>query len=442
MVPCLTGAVTCTPAQLSAVNLGNLYGATAAYAGALGVGDVPGAFQALSLVPPAPGFGEQRQLTGSPTKVDWQETTGRFGVDWRIFEDSLVYAFFTRGYKPGGFNPPLNASFVQSSGVGYSFEPEKVDAYEIGTKNTFLDGGLVVNSSVFWYDYSDLQVSRIRENTSINGNMDATIWGVELETFYIPSFLPNLTIDVAYSYLNTNIDNSTATDPLDRTGGNPNYISLENIDPGSLTGVNYVADRTQITPALVQQAFAECGALASAADGNGNVTCTPVGSTPRPVVPVADGTIYPNGIPAYFSQAWLIANGVATSSGFDTDLDGNSLPNSPENTIHIGAAYAVATSIGTFTPRVDYYWQDDSYGREFNTVGDEIEAWDQWNASLLYQTNDGRWEARAWIRNIQDEDNITGHYLTSDTSGFYRNYFLTEPRIYGMSVKFNFGALN
>ena len=44
------------------------------------------------------------------------------------------------------------------------------------------------------------------------------------------------------------------------------------------------------------------------------------------------------------------------------------------------------------------------------------------------------------VRNIEDEDNITGHYLTSDTSGFFRNYFLTEPRVYGMSVRFAFGA--
>jgi hypothetical protein len=58
--------------------------------------------------------------------------------------------------------------------------------------------------------------------------------------------------------------------------------------------------------------------------------------------------------------------------------------------------------------------------------------------SLIYRSNDGRWEARAWIRNIMDEDNVTGKYLTSDTSGFYRNYFLTEPRIYGMSLRYSY----
>jgi len=41
--------------------------------------------------------------------------------------------------------------------------------------------------------------------------------------------------------------------------------------------------------------------------------------------------------------------------------------------------------------------------------------------------------------NILNDDNITGKYLTSDTSGFFRNYFLTEPRLFGASLKYSFG---
>ena len=43
------------------------------------------------------------------------------------------------------------------------------------------------------------------------------------------------------------------------------------------------------------------------------------------------------------------------------------------------------------------------------------------------------------MRNIHNDDNITGKYVTSDTSGFFRNYFLTEPRIYGLSFRMDFG---
>jgi outer membrane receptor protein involved in Fe transport len=130
-----------------------------------------------------------------------------------------------------------------------------------------------------------------------------------------------------------------------------------------------------------------------------------------------------------------------TSNGIAQDLGGNSLPNSPEHTLKLGVAYAMPSPVfdGDLIVRLDYYWQDDMYAREFNTAGDVIESWDQFNLSLIFESADGKWGARAWARNLADEDNITGHYLTSDTSGFYRNYFMTEPRIVGASIRYNFG---
>jgi outer membrane receptor protein involved in Fe transport len=84
-------------------------------------------------------------LTGSPTKVDFQETTGRIGADWQWSDSSMLYGFFTRGYKPGGFNPPINPEFQATS--AFSFESEQVDAFEIGSKNMLFDNTLMLNGS-------------------------------------------------------------------------------------------------------------------------------------------------------------------------------------------------------------------------------------------------------------------------------------------------------
>jgi outer membrane receptor protein involved in Fe transport len=73
----------------------------------------------------APGFNENRDLTGSPSKAKFTETTGRIGLDWQINDSTMVYGFFTRGYKPGGFNPPLNESFVQSRPPSTSLIPSR-----------------------------------------------------------------------------------------------------------------------------------------------------------------------------------------------------------------------------------------------------------------------------------------------------------------------------
>ncbi|MEZ5598247.1 MAG: TonB-dependent receptor [Pseudomonadales bacterium] len=413
----------------SDVALGNLY-APALVQAALGTAPLsPERLAVHNAVPLVPDFGETRLLTGSPSKESWEEFSGRIGVDWQINDNSMAYFFYSRGYKPGGFNPAIPVAFQSTS--SFTFDSEQIDAFEIGTKNTFMDGSLVVNGSLFWYDYGGLQVTRIANNSSLNDNIDAKIWGLELETYWKPEFAPGLSVDFAYSYLSAEVDGSDSVDPVNRTAGSNEWVLLENTDPGSLTGVNYIARKDQITQAVVTTGL------------NG----TPPGFQGLENGQTISNVTYPANefgvaIPAYASRTFLQSQGVTTSDGLPTNLDGNELPNSPNHTIHLGLAYTWALDRfgGDLTLRWDYYWQSKMYGREFNTKGDKIDAWDQHNASLIYESTDGRWEGKFFIRNIENEDNVTGKYLTSDTSGFFRNYFLTEPRIYGASVRYNFGA--
>ncbi len=393
-----------------------LYGASDLFAAAVGTAPFSDErLAAIRAIPLVPQPGERRALTGSPNEFTFKETTGRIGIDWALSVDSMVYGFISKGYKPGGFNPPVSEAF--QGNISFDFEPEEILAYEVGTKNTLFDSTMTLNASLFFYDYEGLQITRIANNSSINDNIDAEIWGVEVEGFWLPPSVPGLQIDFVYSHLDTQVKDGESVDPTNRTANNPAWVTLNEFVPGATAGVNYVADLASV------QAI------------------TPTAIALGAAVPLP-GTTYPDGTPVYFNRAFLDAVGVPTSNGLSQDLKGNSLPNSPENTFKIGVAYTfqVPALKGTLTPRIDYYWQDDMYSREFNTPGDEIDSWDQWNASIIYASDDGRWTARAWVRNLQDDDNITGHYLTSDTSGFYRNYFLTEPRIYGASFRYSFGG--
>ena len=137
-----------------------------------------------------------------------------------------------------------------------------------------MNGSLTVNDAIFYYKYTGLQTTRIANNTSINDNMDAIIYGAELESFYYPEQVSGLEFDIAYSYLNATVDGSKSIDPLNRSGGDPNFITLENIDAGSNTGVNFVANRTQITQQIVNNAYAACRAIGAANNAPGGL-CTP-----------------------------------------------------------------------------------------------------------------------------------------------------------------------
>src|SRR3546814_2173572 len=70
-------------------------------------------------------------------RLEWGEFTGRFGVVWqpqRYFTDqTLIYAFLSRGYKAGGMNPPspgfATREELLSSGV--ITNPAQFELYEL-----------------------------------------------------------------------------------------------------------------------------------------------------------------------------------------------------------------------------------------------------------------------------------------------------------------------
>ena len=375
---------------------------------------------------PVPTFGETRFVTNSPTDAQWQELSGRIGFDYQLGDSTMVYGFFSRGYKPGGFNPAIPPQFQDVS--SFTFDAEQVSSLETGIKTSLLDGGLILYGAAFTYDYSGLQITRIRNNSSINENVDAAISGLELEGQWRPSAMPGLLVDFAYSLLNAKAKDTMSVDPINRTGGNPDYILLNNIDPGSLTGINFVARESQITPQVLAAFVASLPAATQALIG---------GLTGVNILypPNAAGVA----IPAYFSRSFLDAVGVETLEGVPVDLDGRDLPNAPRHTARLGLAHTWEVGAGLLTLRWDYYLQSKSYAREFNAVGDEIDAWGQHNLMLVYESGSA-WSAKAWVRNLLDEEIVTGKYLTSDTSGFFRNYFVTEPRIYGVSLRYVFGG--
>ncbi|HEY0681806.1 MAG TPA: TonB-dependent receptor [Steroidobacter sp.] len=172
----------------------------------------------------------------------WHATTGTAGLQWTPNDDSLVFAKYTRGYKSGGFN----AGAFAPDRTGYT-EPEFINAYELGVKQTFLRR-LTANLSVFHYDYKDAQypstvrdpVSNINESRFFNLE-NAVSQGVELEALW--AVTDDLQLNLSYSFLDTEIqdtrcfidgDDTMATVPDARPCGTPGAQTGQLIDGGSL----------------------------------------------------------------------------------------------------------------------------------------------------------------------------------------------------------------
>jgi iron complex outermembrane receptor protein len=87
------------------------------------------------------------------------------------------------------------------------------------------------------------------------------------------------------------------------------------------------------------------------------------------------------------------------------------------------------------TLHTDLYYQAEAWTRIFNTPGyDKLKAYNNVNLAAIFTNEDAGWTIMAYVKNLQNKDNITGAFLNSDDTGLTTNVFLNEPRLYGLRV--------
>ena len=351
--------------------------------------------------------------------VSFDEITGRAVLDYRITPDNTVYASYSRGYKSGGINPPLAPVFA----VPESFGSETVDAFEIGSKNTFLNGGAQINLTGFYYKYKDLQLSRIIARTSVNDTIDANIWGLELETILAPS--RNWLINMNVSYLNAKVaGDQFFSNPRDPGGGDPNAVIIKDISNGSLCAVTGAGANTFV--ALVNSGLGLQAPTAFPQDGN-------IASTGA--FGICDVLAAQTANPAFAPLGPI----EVLSPGVEVNLRGNTLPQAPNMKASAGVQYTADFANGmTLVPRFDVAFTGEQYGNVFNGRVNRIEPFVQANAQIQLNNANEAWYVRGFVQNIFDANSITGLYLTDATSGNFTNIFTLEPRRYGVAVGVTF----
>ncbi|MGZ8335074.1 MAG: TonB-dependent receptor [Allosphingosinicella sp.] len=363
------------------------------------------------------------------TSATFDEVTGRFVAEYRLTSDNMIYASYSRGYKSGGINPPVAPEFA----VPRTFEPEIINAVEIGSRNEFMGGRLRLNASAFYYDYGGLQLSRIVARTSVNDNTDAEVYGVELEALYRP--IPDLLVNASASYLHSSIGDLQLVDPRDVSGGRSDVVIIKDVTNASNCAVipgtagNAIGANTFVTafntalglagPVPVPGtnttgAFSICNALAAAA------------ADPPPPLRALFGV--PAG-PLPFS----------VETGVPVDLSGNELPQAPNWKFSAGIQYSFALGRGlTLVPRFDFTYTGSYSARSFNLPIDQVDGYEIINAQIQLNGADDRWFVRAFVQNLTNNDAITGLYVTDQSSGLFTNAFTLEPRRYGIAAGVRF----
>jgi outer membrane receptor protein involved in Fe transport len=380
--------------------------ATTGAPGSLNCTSIPvqGSWCPLSATAPTNAYYTNNNL---PNTASFTEMTGRAGFDWKVAEDNLLYAFYSRGYKGGGVNP---APSLGVATVKPTFDPEFVTSYEVGSKNKFADGRVQLNLTGFYYDYQGYQISKIVNRTSLNENVDAKVQGLEVESIFAPNEKWLFTLNAGFN--KSEILKGESINSLDIRQGDPAFTVIKASNTSNC----------MVPTAALAQLIA-------------------IGQTvPGPGVPNPTGL---NGFLLGAGATNLLgacagafsALGVTPSAGKPVQLKGKELPNAPSVTASFSANYV--QPLGDTWNMVfngSYYYQGESYARIYNTISDELPSWQSANFSLALENDASNLTVKLFVKNAFEEEAVTDKYYTDDSSGLFTNAFFIEPRTYGLTV--------
>jgi outer membrane receptor protein involved in Fe transport len=142
----------------------------------------------------------------------------RANLTWRITSDALVYATWSEGYRPGGFN--RGTSFVARDPETllpqyqrpYAYEEDDLTNIELGWKTTFWGGRAQFNGAIYQVTWENAQTGFFAPQLGF-GNLqfftngpDYEVNGIEFDVALAP--IDGLTVNLAGSYNQGEMTNS------------------------------------------------------------------------------------------------------------------------------------------------------------------------------------------------------------------------------------------
>jgi iron complex outermembrane receptor protein len=316
--------------------------------------------------------------------------TFRAAIDYDITPDNLVYASFNTGAHSGGFGAGVTAA--NNPGRITTFDTEKVEAYEIGTKNRFFDGRLQVNFAAFYNRFTDLQEQgtqivtidgQDRNITTIFNVGGQDTPGAELDIIATP--FPGLTLNAAVVYLRARYDEFPRFAP-------PNFICFYISEPSCGDGA---------FPPTAPQNFGVGGGYFPNAQTNPDLFT---------------GT----GIPG-FEFAFIPAD--------------RRVQNTPDWSGQFGATYEIDLgSNGILAPGFNTQWTG-SYLLSPLAPNIEQEGFTKTDARITWTSESGAFSAQVFVLNIEDE--ATLGRITVRSNAEVQGTF-ADPRTYGVRVGYRF----
>lgn len=181
----------------------------------------------------------------SSVKASYDNVSIKAAVNYQVIEDTMVYGSYSEGFTSGGAYLAIedwddNLATPATSRT-LSYDPEEVESVEFGVKSEWLKGSLRANASIFFMDYSGIQVgsqlrrddgSLIQGATGTANVAEGEVKGLELDVNYFIN--ENWNAQFSYGYTDaeyTDVGDSLdfrVNTPFERTPENSFNLSLNN----------------------------------------------------------------------------------------------------------------------------------------------------------------------------------------------------------------------
>lgn len=121
-------------------------------------------------------------------ETDADDVTARAAIEWTPTEDIMIFGSYGRGFKSGGFNSQAFANISELT----PYDPETVDAFEIGIRSIWFDNRFIFNATLFHQEVKDLQALIVIDDPLlgplffVRNAARATSKGVEIDIRAMP----------------------------------------------------------------------------------------------------------------------------------------------------------------------------------------------------------------------------------------------------------------
>jgi outer membrane receptor protein involved in Fe transport len=189
----------------------------------------------------APAVTPYAPCTDLDRTVSATGTVPRVNITYQITPDKLVYATYSKGFRPGGVNRTAVA------GIG-PYQADFLTNYEVGWKTQWFDHHLRWNAAAFWEDWKNFQFSFLGPSslTIIENGGSARIKGIENEIEWAATSA--LTLSTNFTFLDprltqnvcgeVGVTNCPGVNPAVNNGGAQPFTGTPWIGPEAPAGSN------------------------------------------------------------------------------------------------------------------------------------------------------------------------------------------------------------